>query len=115
MSDSPESSVDSVEISPVPCDAVHYSCHPDLVAVRYEYLTEVIARHHLQKIGNAVHVKFVEYIVQQQYRCKPVILLHYLVLGELKGHKERLLLSLGAIAPDRMSVHSEDEIVPLET
>ena len=79
-----ESSRLCLEICSVLSQSVDYSCHTDLVAVRYEYLTEILARHHLKEVGDPSHVKLVKHIIQKQDRSKAVVPLHYLILSEFQ-------------------------------
>ena len=59
--------------------------------------------------------EFVEDIIQKKYRRKAIAVLHKLVLRELEGDQERLLLPLGTAFSYRMTIQHEEDFIPLDS
>jgi hypothetical protein len=64
------------------------------IAIRNQYLTEVITSRKLQKLRNTTHVELIEEIVKQEYRLALSMACQQPIFGKLKRNKEGLLLSL---------------------
>ena len=89
--------------------------HAVLVGVGDEHLAEMVLAHHAKQFGDAGTVQFVENIIQQQDGLYLFALERIVELGQAQSQRERLLLSLRAVAFHRLAVDEEKEIVFVDT
>ena len=74
-----------------------------------------VSDHHPDQGRHTSCIQFVEKIIEQQYRLQSADLSHDRVLRHLQGQQERLLLSLRGASADRVSVHEQLQVIPLDS